>query len=111
MITIDLRSALNVRVPDAAGVEQDYVLVEGLNDVPPEGADHWYVSQFMRPVRRVPLTVMPSAARPMALPPAAIATMAEAVAPLAAAPEVIAPAAPDPKQTAEVPAVKEKAKV
>lgn len=93
MITIDLRQSLNVRVPDAAGVEHTYDLVEGLNDVPPEVAEHWYVMKFMRPVRRVPRTVVPSAAPPLALPSAAIATMAEAL-------------AADPKQAADIPAAK-----
>jgi len=99
MITIDLRQSMTVRVPDASGTEQTYDLVAGLNDVPREVAEHWYVSKFTQPVRRVPRTVVPSAARPMDLPPAALATMAEALAPVAAAPE--------PSQTADVPAAKE----
>ncbi len=82
-----------------AGVDHEYQLVEGLNDVPGEVADHWYVKKFMRPVRRVPRVVLPSAARPLPIPPATIASMADAIAPLAAAPE-----APDPLQTADVPA-------
>jgi hypothetical protein len=83
MITIDLRSSLTVSVPDAAGVDHSYDLVEGLNDVPPEVAEHWYVMKFMRPVRRVPRSVVPSAARPALLPPSVISTIAEALQPVA----------------------------
>jgi hypothetical protein len=93
MITIDLRTPLSVSVPDAAGEDHAYDLVEGLNDVPPEVAEHWYVKKFQRPLRRVPRTVVPSAAQPMALPPAAISTMAEALKP-ATEPVVVAAADP-----------------
>jgi hypothetical protein len=79
LLTIDLRRALNIRVPDAAGVEQPYELHEGLNDVPREVAEHWYVKKFCRPLRSVPRFVVPSSARP----PAVISTMAEAIAPIA----------------------------
>lgn len=95
MITIDLRTSLSVSVPDAAGVDQRHDLVEGLNDVPPEVAEHWYVKQFLRPVRRVPRVVAPSAARPMMLPPAVISTLAQALAPVVEPAQQPEPAAPD----------------
>lgn len=101
MITIDLRIPMTVTVPDKAGVDHEYKLVEGLNDVPPEVADHWYVKKFMRPIARVPRVVVPSSARPRMLPPAAVAAMGEALtAPRVAVPTAAAPVAPaDPEPT------------
>lgn len=93
MTTIDLRIPMTVTVPDAAKVPHEYNLVEGLNEVPPEVAEHWYVQKFMRAVRRVPRVVVPSSARPRMLPPAAVATMDEALKPAVAAPAE-APVAP-----------------
>jgi hypothetical protein len=108
MITIDLRSAMTVKVPDAAKVEHTYKLVEGLNEVPQEVADHWYVKKFLRPVRRVPRVVVPSSARPSSLQRAAAKAAAEALKPdVAAAPA--APSAPAEKPAAPAPAIADKA--
>jgi hypothetical protein len=97
MITIDLRVAMTVTVPDAAGAPHEYNLVEGLNDVPDEVAEHWYVKKYMRPVRRVPRTVVPSSARPRMLPPGAVAALGEALKPaVAAAAPATPPAPPEP---------------
>jgi hypothetical protein len=104
MITIDLRIPMTVTVPDKAKVEHIYTLTAGLNDVPPEVAEHWYVKKFTVPVRRVPRTVVPSSARPRMLPPAAVAAMGEALKPVVAAPAA-EPAAPAPA----IPPVTEKA--
>lgn len=59
-VTIDLRTHIKITIDDSAGVPHDYDLVEGINEVPPEVAEHWYVSKFTRPVRRVPRGVIAS---------------------------------------------------
>lgn len=84
--TIDLKIALTVKVADAKGVEHQYELKEGLNDVPDEVARHWYVAKFLRPVRRVPRVVLPSSARPGFLGKRAVKTMAKGLKPVAADP-------------------------
>jgi len=91
MHTIDLRQALNIRVPDAAGVEKEYQLAEGLNEVPREVAEHWYVKKFSLPVRRVPRVVLPSSARPRPIPAVAPSAPAEAIAPPDEAATVVEP--------------------
>lgn len=103
MTTIDLTTAINgLVVPDAAGVEHTYDLAEGLQDVPPEVSEHWYVQRFCRPVRRVPRFVTPSSAAPAQLPAGLISTMADAV-------QSILPSADEPVD-APAPASDKKAK-
>lgn len=80
MPTIDMQIAMTVTVPDAAGVEHEVELTEGLNDVPVEVAEHWYVRKFMNPMPAAPRVVLPSTARPAFLSQQAVANMADALA-------------------------------
>lgn len=79
MPTIDMQIAMTVTVPDAAGVAREVELTEGLNDVPVEVTEHWYVRKFMRPVPDARRVVLPSAARPAFLTRQTIANMADAL--------------------------------
>jgi hypothetical protein len=108
MITIDLRQAMTVKVPDAAKVEKTYKLVAGLNEVPREVADHWYVKKFLRPVRRVPRVVVPSSARPSSLQRATAKATAEALKPVVTSAPAL-PSAPAEKPAAPAPAPADKA--
>lgn len=105
-VTIDLRTPIKVTVNDPAGIAHDYDLKEGLNDVPPEVAEHWYVSKFTRPIARVPREVIASPQMSAAM----LAKAADVAKSIEAAPDAPAAPPPVPAQTADVPAAKDKAK-
>lgn len=104
MVTINLRSAIKVTIPDASGAPHEYDLVAGANEVPAEVAEHWYVKKFIVPAAgRAPRTVMPSAQLSAAM----IAKAKAATEEIKAKENAKAPAPP--AQTADVPVAPAKA--
>lgn len=81
-VTIELREAINgLVVRDGAGTERSYDLVQGLNEVPAEVAEHWYVQKFRVAPKPIPPVFIPAFAIARTDPEPAVTEAAPAEAP------------------------------